>query len=79
MCEVPGGFQFHTVFAVLVAPTAFFLQVILIGERIDAATAHAWGVVQYLCETRPPLEKALEIAKKIAGHSQTAVQVRSLG
>ncbi len=44
------------------------------GEIIDAKIALDWGLVDMLCPPEHLLPKAMEIAKKIAGHSRHAIR-----
>lgn len=49
-------------------------KLLLTGERIDGAEAHRWGLVQELLEPEHLLERANELAHKMAGLSPIAVQ-----
>lgn len=49
-------------------------RMILLGERIDAETALSIGLVQEVVDTGKALDKALELAEKVAGQSPTSVR-----
>jgi enoyl-CoA hydratase len=48
-------------------------EMILLGERIDATTAHAWGLVNHLAEPGQAQARAEEIAASIAVRGPLAV------
>ena len=50
------------------------LRVMLTGERFDAEDAHRIGMIEWLVEPGEELQKAREIAERIAGHSTVATQ-----
>ena len=45
------------------------------GERIDATTAHEWGVVDFLVAPEELDERALTLAKKLAAAPPNAIQI----
>lgn len=56
-------------------------QIILAGDRIDAQTAYAWGIVQYFkngSDDKSPIELAMEVSSKLLKQSATALQVSEL-
>lgn len=50
------------------------MRLLLTGERIDAETAHGWGIVEYLAEDGAELDLAREVAATIAAHGPVAPQ-----
>lgn len=48
-------------------------EMILTGEMIDAANAYQWGLVNYVVPTGELMNKCLELSKKIATKSPTAI------
>lgn len=48
-------------------------EMILTGEMIDAANAYQWGLVNYVVPTGELMSKCLELSKKIATKSPTAI------
>lgn len=51
-------------------------QVILLGDRVPAEEAHAWGIVQYFVpEPGSPITVALETAGKLLKRSATATMI----
>ena len=56
-------------------------QVILVGDRVSADTAHNWGIVQYIClpgeqqQQQQPLTTALGVAERILRQKRTACEV----
>lgn len=55
-------------------PSAHALQMALTGERIDAAAAQRLGLVTEVTEAPALVERALAIARRIAGNAPLAVQ-----
>jgi enoyl-CoA hydratase/carnithine racemase len=49
-------------------------ELFLVGGRIDAATAHVWGLVNAVTEPEHLSDAALELAKEIAGNAPLAQQ-----
>jgi enoyl-CoA hydratase/carnithine racemase len=47
-------------------------ELFLIGDRIDARTARAWGLVNRVAEADGFADEALELAKKLAGNAPLA-------
>jgi enoyl-CoA hydratase/carnithine racemase len=47
-------------------------ELFLLGRRIDARTAHAWGLVNQLAEIERLGEEALSLAREIAGNAPLA-------
>lgn len=56
-------------------PVKFALELLLTGENIDAETAVHWGLANHIAEPGKTLEKALEIAGKIAANAPVAVRL----
>lgn len=50
-------------------PSAIALEYALTGERMDAPTAHAWGLVNRLSAPGEALQEALVLASKIAANA----------
>jgi crotonobetainyl-CoA hydratase len=50
------------------------LQLVLTGEAIDAQTAYAWGLVNFLTPPGEALMRALELAAKISTNAPKSVQ-----
>lgn len=55
-------------------PSAHAMQMVLTGERIDAATAQRIGLVSEAVDAGALLDRALSIAAKIAANAPLAVQ-----
>lgn len=49
-------------------------ELILSGRAFSAQEAHAWGMVNALCDPGTVLERALEVANQIAGNAPLAVR-----
>ena len=47
-------------------------ELFLVGRRIDAPTAHAWGMVNAVCDPDRLMEEALELARRIAAGAPIA-------
>lgn len=47
-------------------------ELFLVGRRIDAGTARAWGLINFVAETDRLAEAALELATEIAGNAPLA-------
>jgi enoyl-CoA hydratase/carnithine racemase len=47
-------------------------ELFLVGRRIDASTAHMWGLVNALAPKAELAERALELAQEIAGNAPIA-------
>ncbi len=47
-------------------------ELFLVGDRIDARTARAWGLINAVAEDDRLAEQALELAKEIAGNAPLA-------
>ena len=47
-------------------------ELFLVGGRIDARTAHTWGLVNKLAEPERLADEALELAKEIAANAPLA-------
>lgn len=54
-------------------PPAIALEYALTGERMDAATAHHWGLVNIVTATGAALDGALDLAARIAANAPLAV------
>jgi enoyl-CoA hydratase len=50
-------------------PPAIALEYALTGERMDAATAHGWGLVNRLAPPGEALNEALQLARQIAANA----------
>jgi enoyl-CoA hydratase/carnithine racemase len=50
-------------------------QLVFTGERIDAATAESWGLINEVVATSNLLDRAREIAETIAANAPAAVQL----
>ncbi len=59
-------------------PTAIALEYALTGERMDAATAHAWGLVNRLASPGEALADALTLAQKIAANAPLSILMTKL-
>lgn len=55
-------------------PLKLALEVALTGDPIDAATAHAWGLVNRLAPDGEALAVALELAARISSNAPLSVQ-----
>lgn len=55
-------------------PMKFAQQLLLVAEPIDAQTAHDWGIVNHVVPTEDVVEKAVEMAEKIALSAPLAIQ-----
>jgi enoyl-CoA hydratase len=60
--------------AALVGP-ARAKQMILTGDRVDAATAERWGLVNWVVEREDLISFALQVARRIAANAPLAVQL----
>lgn len=69
---VPLGWQSIPRLIRLIGPSRT-KQALLLGERLSAATAHEWGLVDFLVESGDAFSKAEEIAKKISAMPPFAV------
>lgn len=69
---VPLGWQSVPRLVRLIGPSRT-KQVLLLGERLSASTAHEWGLVNFLVEDGGAFSKAEEIAKKISAMPPFAV------
>jgi enoyl-CoA hydratase/carnithine racemase len=47
-------------------------ELFLVGRRVDARTARAWGLVNFIAEAERLAEEALELAVEIAGNAPIA-------
>jgi enoyl-CoA hydratase/carnithine racemase len=47
-------------------------ELFLVGQRVDAATAEAWGLVNHVAEDDELTERALELANEIAANAPIA-------
>ena len=56
-------------------PSAIALEYALTGERMDAVTAHGWGLVNRLSAPGEALNDALVLAGKIAANAPLSVQM----
>ncbi|XVQ16191.1 crotonase/enoyl-CoA hydratase family protein [Spirillospora sp. CA-255316] len=56
-------------------PAAVAMQLVLTGDTLDAAAAHAWGLVNEVVEDGEALGCALELAARIAAQAPLAVQI----
>jgi enoyl-CoA hydratase len=54
-------------------PANVAMELALTGDPLDAATAHAHGMVNVLCEPGEALERALELGGRIAANAPLAV------
>lgn len=50
------------------------MQILLTGDRIDAITAHDWGMIEFLVDKGGEIKEARAVAERIAGHSSVATQ-----
>ncbi len=48
-------------------------QLIILAEKVAAREAHAWGFAQWVCEEGAALQKAMEIAEKVAAKPRAPV------
>jgi E-phenylitaconyl-CoA hydratase len=55
-------------------PHAIAMEMLLIGDAIDAQTAARWGLVNRVVPTDKVMETALELARRIAANAPLAVQ-----
>ncbi len=55
-------------------PHAIAMELLLVGDAIDAATAARWGLVNRVVEAEDLMETALEYARRIAANAPLAVQ-----
>lgn len=55
-------------------PHAIAMEMLLIGDSIDAATAERWGLVNRVVEQKDLLETAFSYARRIAKNAPLAVQ-----
>lgn len=56
-------------------PPAIAMEYALTGEKMDARTAHGWGLVNRLCAPGAALETALSLAAKIARNAPLSVEM----
>ncbi|MBP2389434.1 2-(1,2-epoxy-1,2-dihydrophenyl)acetyl-CoA isomerase [Aeromicrobium fastidiosum] len=52
-------------------------QICMLDERVDAATAHAWGIATAVAETTSSLDRALELATALAARSSSLGAVKA--
>ena len=55
-------------------PYAIAMEVLLTGDRFDAATAERWGLVNKLVPRAALMDTALDYARRIAANAPLAVQ-----
>jgi enoyl-CoA hydratase len=56
-------------------PSAIALEYALTGERMDAPTAHQWGLVNRLAAPGDALQEALSLARAIAANAPLSTQM----
>ena len=56
-------------------PPGIAMEYALTGERMDARTAHGWGLVNRLCAPGAALETALSLAASIARNAPLSVEM----
>jgi crotonobetainyl-CoA hydratase len=55
-------------------PTKFAMEMVLTGDAVDAQTALSWGMINHVAEPGHALDKALELAERIAANAPIAVR-----
>jgi E-phenylitaconyl-CoA hydratase len=55
-------------------PYAIAMEMLLTGDRIDAATAQRWGLVNKVVQAAALMDTALDYARRIAANAPLAVQ-----
>src|SRR3546814_4835936 len=73
---IPLGWQTIPRLVNLVGP-ARAKQIVLLGEKMSAAKAQEWGIVDFVVPDGAARKHALELAERISGMPDAAVRMRS--